>query len=99
MDIVPTGVRERIWIAKMDHSTDPPVCVERVFIENGVVMKREHPNRETETIAASDVGSIDVVELGMQPIDIAQQQEKEPSDVEPKTEAESERRRRESGGR
>lgn len=42
-------VRERIWIEKYDHSTDPPVKVETVFIENGVVRDVvRHGEREGE---------------------------------------------------
>lgn len=35
------GVRERFWVEKFDHSTDPPQLVETVFIENGVVQSVE----------------------------------------------------------
>ena len=33
-----TGTRERTWVMKFDHATDPPTPVEEVFIENGVVV-------------------------------------------------------------
>lgn len=29
--------RERVWVSKMDHTTDPPTPAGEVFIENGVV--------------------------------------------------------------
>lgn len=28
-------VRERLWVEKFDHSTDPPTLVERRFVEDG----------------------------------------------------------------
>lgn len=44
-----TGVRERIWVTKFDHETDPPAPVEEVFIENGTVVSVTRTQQEKET--------------------------------------------------
>lgn len=31
------GVRERIWVVKVDHTVEPPQPIEEVFVENGEV--------------------------------------------------------------
>lgn len=31
-------IRERVWVTKFDHSTEPPTPVEEIFIENGQLM-------------------------------------------------------------
>lgn len=35
------GTRERVWVEKVDKTTDPPTVVERLFVENGVVVEHE----------------------------------------------------------
>lgn len=48
METSAAGVRERIWVTKLDHSTDPPREVETVFIENGEVIEVTTPVEQKE---------------------------------------------------
>lgn len=41
-------IRERIWVTKFDHATDPPTPVEEVFMENGRVVSVTTPAKEQE---------------------------------------------------
>lgn len=36
----PLQVRARAWVTVVDHTVEPPVPVEEIFIENGTVMER-----------------------------------------------------------
>ena len=53
-DVTAPRIRERVWVTKYDHSTDPPTPVEEVFVENGVVrsvrtLGRDQPQEEGRT--------------------------------------------------
>lgn len=67
------AIRERIWITKFDHATDPPRAVEEVFVENGVIMETRDltgdPDeaRERQEIVAADVGELAIDEI-VQPV-------------------------------
>lgn len=45
-------VRERVFVEKFDHETDPPRHVETVVVENGQVISRESVGSEDKTSAA-----------------------------------------------
>jgi len=38
-DAAGTGVRERVWVEKFDHATDPPTLTETVELLNGRVVR------------------------------------------------------------
>lgn len=40
-DVLTPSVRERVWVEKVDKSGPEPRVVERVFVENGVLLARE----------------------------------------------------------
>ena len=31
-------LRERVWVTKIDHTTDPPRPIEEIFVENGDIV-------------------------------------------------------------
>lgn len=65
-DAAAASLRERLWIVKVDHETDPPTVVEEVFIENGVIMERRDPRKassERQEVDATDDATVAAVDL------------------------------------
>lgn len=50
-------VRERVWVTKVDHSVDPPVAVEEVFVEDGQLMEVKTYGKEAEAEAGPEQAS------------------------------------------
>lgn len=40
-EVAAPQIRERVWVTKVDKTTEPPTVVEEIMVENGVVVARQ----------------------------------------------------------